>query len=284
MLLRAFFPVVGVENTIHSERSLYRDIAVTQRGNIRCMQFNRQVKARQTCISLIQPHQLVHDYTRMMMGALYLNPAPQHVLVIGLGGGAIPKALLNILPNAQIDVVELDPAVVNVAQQYFDFKLTPNVKVITKDARVYVKQAGQAQQQYDLIFLDAFDHEYIPEHLLTQEFLNEVIAILAPDGVLTANTFSFSKLYENESVTYAKVFGQFFNLKSENRVIIARPDGLPDAAILKANAELLVPKFELLGINQEWLLDLFNTRQDWPRDARILTDQYSPANLLNTEP
>ena len=63
------------------------------------------------------------------------------------------------------------------------------------------------QQRYDLIMLDAFDHEYIPEHLLTQEFLQEVKSLLAPGGVLAANTFSSSRLYDHESTTYAAVFG-----------------------------------------------------------------------------
>ncbi len=92
-----------------------------------------------------------------------------------------------------------------------------------------------ATQRYDLIMLDAFDHEYIPEHLLTQEFLQEVKSLLAPGGVLAANTFSSSGLYEHESVTYAKVFEKFFNLKRENRVIVARLGALPDAQQLRAN-------------------------------------------------
>src|ERR1044072_4356923 len=95
------------------------------------------------------------------------------------------------------------------------------------DGRVFVKRAIREGRRYDLIMLDAFDHEYIPEHLLTREFLQEVNSLLAPGGVLAANTFSSSRLYDHESVTYAAVFGSFYNLKRDNRVILAMKGGLP---------------------------------------------------------
>jgi spermidine synthase len=131
--------------------------------------------------------------------------------------------------------------------------------------------------------LDAFDHEYIPEHLLTQEFLQEVKSLLAPQSALAANTFSSSRLYEHESVTYAKVFTQFFNLKRENRVIIARLGALPDAAQLRVNAAHFAAAFDSFGFDVDEVLPLFSQERDWNSQARVLTDQYSPANLLNLE-
>jgi spermidine synthase len=129
--------------------------------------------------------------------------------------------------------------------------------------------------------LDAFDHEYIPEHLLTQEFLKEVKSLLAPGGVLAANTFSSSRLYDHESTTYASVFPQFFNLKRENRVIIAVNGPLPNDAQLRANSARFDKAFDSFGFDSRKLLPLFSRKQDWEREARVLTDQYSPANLLN---
>ncbi len=79
--------------------------------------------------------------------------------------------------------------------------------------------------------LDAFNGDYIPEHLMTREYLAETRALLTSDGVLASNTFAISRLYHNESVTYADVFGPFFNLRSDdtaNRVIIASRGALPD--------------------------------------------------------
>ena len=127
-----------------------------------------KISARQSCISLKDPDYLVFNYTKMMLGALYLQPEPDKILIIGLGGGTLPSTLSRILPKAKIDTVEIDPAVVRVAQKYFNFRITPAATVSEEDGRVFVKRAIRKGMKYDLIMLDAFDHDYIPEHLLTQ--------------------------------------------------------------------------------------------------------------------
>jgi spermidine synthase len=267
---------------LHSERSLYREVLVYESGSVRCICFTRFCRiGRQTCQDVKHPDRIVMNYPQMMLGALFVMPEPRSVLIIGLGGGTIPRALQEVIPNARIDVVEIDPAVVNVARRYFDMGQNGNLNVIEADGRVHVKRALRGQQRYDLIMLDAFDHEYIPEHLLTQEFLQEVKSLLTPTGVLAANTFSSSRLYDHESATYASVFPQFFNLKRENRVIFASNGSLPDDAYLRANSAKFDKAFDGFGFSAQKILDLFSRKQDWERDARVLTDQYSPANLLN---
>ncbi|HEX7011593.1 MAG TPA: fused MFS/spermidine synthase [Steroidobacteraceae bacterium] len=273
----------GPMNLVHSERSLYREVRVYESGGVRCMCFTRNCRiGRQSCIDIERPDRIVMSYPQMMLGALYVNPQPKSVLIIGLGGGTLPRALTQLVPGVRIDVVEIDPAVVRVARKYFEFTAGPNVRVFEMDGRVYVKRAMREGVRYDLIMLDAFDHEYIPEHLLTREFLLEVKALLTPGGVLAANTFSSSRLYDHESVTYESVFPEFFNLKRDNRVIIAVDGGdLPVPDRLRAASEGFEQGFERLGFSAESLLPLFSTQSDWDRDARVLTDQYSPANLLN---
>jgi spermidine synthase len=77
------------------------------------------------------------------------------------------------------------------------------------------------------------------------------------------------------------VFPQFFNLKRENRVIIAANGPLPNEAQLQANSERFTKSFDAFGFSTRKVLGLFSRKQDWERNARVLTDQYSPANLLN---
>ncbi len=270
---------------IHTEKSLYRNIIVYEEDDQRCMSFRRRDQtARQTCQSLNDPDQFVFTYTRMMMGALYLNPHPRKILIIGLGGGVLPTALVKMFPDTRIDVVEIDPAVVKIARQFFGFNPDQRIQVFEEDGRVFVKRAGKSGRQYDLIMLDAFDHDYIPEHLLTQEFLFEVKALLAADGVLAANTFSTSRLYHHESTTYQAVFGPFYNLrvKMKNRIVLIKLDGLPPLDAIEANAAALEEKLKPLGFGGDWLVPLFSTERDWNPSARILTDQYSPSNLLNS--
>ena len=102
-----------------------------------------------------------------------------------------------------------------------------------------------------------------------------------PDGVLAANTWSYSRLYDHESVTYESVFGTFFNLRYNSRVILVKQDGLPSMDVVKKNYDALDDKLKRFGVETEWVLSLFSTKRDWRTDARVLTDQYSPSNLLN---
>ena len=273
----------GVE-VLHRERSLYRNIVVYEEEGLRCMAFGRTTTARQSCMALAEPSRLVFNYARMVMAALYLNPTPQRILILGLGGGTLPSAFRRLFPAAAIDVVEIDPAVVRVARKYFEFEQAPKTRVFEEDGRVFVKRMQRTNAQYDLIVLDAFDHEYIPEHMLTREFLLEVKALLGERGVLAANTFSVSKLYDHESATYYSVFGDFFGLKQNNRVILERLGGLPSKAEIERNAVLLEGKLAPLGVDKSWLLPQLEIERGWPAGTRLLTDQYSPSNLLNTPP
>jgi spermidine synthase len=273
------------QRLLHQERSLYRNIFVTQTDDELCMLFRYPVPlGRETCKLLKDPDKLIFDYTQMMMAGLYLNPKPAKLLIIGEGGGTIPTAIQQMLPDTQIDLVEIDAAVDRVAKRFFEFKPGPKMRVVIQDGRVFVKRAKAQNARYDMIMLDAFDADYIPEHLLTREFLEEVKSILAPNGVIVANTFSNSALYDYESVTYRAVFGPFYNLKLGNRIIIGRNGGIPPMDEIRRNAALLEPEFQRRGTSSNFLLPLFNTGMDWNPDTRILTDQYSPSNLLNALP
>jgi spermidine synthase len=281
-VLAVLAPAAHAQNLIHSERSLYREVLVYENGAERCMCFTRNCRiGRQTCMNKEAPDRFVMNYTRMMMASLFMKPQPSSILIIGLGGGTLPRALNQLFPTATIDVVEIDPAVVRVAHDFFGFNSSDHVRVAEVDGRVFVKRAQREQRKYDLVMLDAFDHEYIPEHLLTREFLQEVNSLLAPGGVLAANTFSSSRLYDHESATYAAVFGTFYNLKRDNRVILAMKGELPSRDAVARNAQQFEKSFARFDIDVDNYVPMFSTGVDWDRKARVLTDQYSPANLLN---
>ncbi|WP_077284103.1 spermidine synthase [Cognaticolwellia aestuarii] len=275
-------------NTIHSERSLYRNILVEENNGLRCLKFNvKSTKTQQSCMLVNQPQQLVFNYTKMLFSSLLLNPNPERILIIGLGGGSMSNALHEIFPSANITNVEIDPAVIKVARSYFDFIENQQVTSIVQDGRIFVKRATIKKQQYDWIILDAFNGDYIPEHLMTQEFLQETKQLLSTNGVLAANTFSVSDLYHYESATYKSVFGDFFNVKrksSSNRIILASNQPLPEAKIITERAQFLSEKLLPYNVNiKEISRQITSTAiiQDWPSETRLLTDQYSPANLLN---
>ena len=276
-------PLASAE-VVHRERSLYQTILVVKQGRTLCLQFSlRRAQRNQSCLDERRPERMVLAYTRMMMAALLFGPAPQRILVVGVGGGTLPMALTAIYPEAQMDAVEIDPAVVKVAKRHFGFAESERLKVHVEDARVFTRRAVAAGHTYDLILLDAFGAEYIPEHLMTREYLADTRALLTGNGALAANTFAVSQLYDHESATYFDVFGPFFNLKlpsSGNRVILATKGRLPSLMTLNARAAELAKSLAPYGIRIRDYPRRLKSEIDWAADTRVLTDQYAPANLL----
>ncbi len=283
MVYAAFGVTDAAAEVLHSERSLYQTVLVLRAGNHLCMRFGNRQGRNQSCINPDHPERLVSRYAGMMLSVLLLNPEPKRMLVVGLGGGILPMALTRLFPTAHIDVAEIDPAVVRAAERWFNYRPGNQVRTWTQDARVFGKRQAQdpTGQRYDLILLDAFNADYIPEHLMTREYLQETRALLTSDGALAANTFSASELYDHESATYFDVFGDFLTLRqarSGNRIILASMQPLPSTETIRARARQLRPALTPLGVNPV----RYRPRPDdrWDRNARLLTDQYAPANLL----
>jgi spermidine synthase len=270
----------ALPNTVYQEKSLYRNILVVEGEGYRCMKFGR-FHARQTCIRLGQPHQLVLNYTKGFFSALYMAPPPQRVLIVGLGGGVMPMALRAIAPAMHIDTVELDPAVLKVARSHFGYREDARLHSHVADARVFVRQQLRAKARYDLVLIDAFDKDYIPEHLLTREFLQQVQSLLTPLGVLAANTFAAGQLAQHEAATYQAVFGSLYNVDMDggNRIMLAGRNALPPLAEVRRNAQAWDVQLALLGLSSAQLLARFQP-QPAATGVRVLTDQYSPSNLL----
>ena len=290
-LLALFFslPLFAQSQIVHKERSLYRNILVEDNNNLRCLKFNvKTSKTNQSCMFKNAPKKLVFNYTKLLFSSLLmLEKAPKKILIIGLGGGTMSNTLHQLYPNARIENVEIDPAVIKVAREYFNFFENDHVTSKIQDGRIFIKRAGIKKQQFDWIILDAFNGDYIPEHLLTQEFLEETKKLLSPHGVISANTFSVSKLYDYESATYHAVFGDFFNVRNRsnsNRIILTMRKPLPEKASILARAHVLKESLTPYNVNIFEIISYISStkdEQDWPADTKIFTDQFSPANLLN---
>jgi spermidine synthase len=283
-ILLMISPALVNARVLLKKTSLYRNIVVTDDGHRRCLKFSvhRHVPLEQSCI-YDDRAAMVFPYTKYAMSGVILDPRPERILIAGLGGAVLPRALHKLYPRARIDTVEIDKAVVAIAKRYFDYRPTGAQHVIVSDARVYIKHAIADGKHYDMIVLDAFNGDYIPPHLMTVQFLRECKKLLSPNGVLVANTFSTSKLYDSESVTYEKAFGWFLNVKglSGNRIILTRKGKPVSAARLEARAAAYPYDLSRLGINIEHIASLASDKPDWDPSAPVLTDQYAPVNLLN---
>ncbi|MDT0603205.1 spermidine synthase [Thalassotalea castellviae] len=291
LLICLLFSVSGISfaNVIHKERSLYRNIIVEDNYNLRCLKFNvKTSKTNQSCLYKNNPNKLVFNYTKLLFSSLLLleNP-PENILIVGLGGGTMSNTLHQLYPNAKIENVEIDPAVIKVARQYFSFFENDNITSKVQDGRIFVKRAALKKQKYDWIILDAFNGDYIPEHLMTKEFLQETKTLLSENGVLSANTFSVSELYAHESATYKAVFGDFFNVrnrKNSNRIILTANSALPSGEVIVERVKKLAKQLSPFGVDIAQIssnMTSTSEEQDWSDDTKVLTDQYSPANLLN---
>lgn len=282
-------PLIG-STIIHEQQSEYSHIKILEKDHIRCLEFDSsQVSQKfyQGCMST-KNHEMIFNYTKALMGSLLLKKDPKRVLVLGLGAGIVPKSIYFLHPKAHFDIVDIDKVVVNIAHYFFGFPKAHNINITIDDARMFVKNAVESGLEYDIIIVDAFNGEYIPEHLMTQEFLLLVQQLLSDDGVMASNTFTQSALYDHESATYASVFGDFYNIQLDgdttNRVILAHKTGaFLDVAQVHANAKAYYSVFkEMFNVDVNALLPKMEMIPNWDISARILTDQYSPVNALKS--
>jgi spermidine synthase len=270
----------SARNVVHQEKSLYRNIMVMERGDQRCMIFSRR-GGRQGCMDLADPGRVVLSYTQGFFAGFFAKPSPRRVLILGLGIGTMPMTIRAYDPSIRIDTVELDPAVLEVARRYFGFREDSRSRVHVDDGRVFVRKQRRAGVRYDMVLIDAFDVKYIPEHMLTREFLGEVMDVLEPDGLVVSNTFSNGALQPYETATYQSVFGSMMTVETTtgNRIILSGRDGLPSIDAMTRNARRIDARLAPFGISSAALLRELRMQ---PRETgvRPLTDQYSPANLL----
>ncbi|MDC9523964.1 fused MFS/spermidine synthase [Pseudoalteromonas sp. Angola-30] len=288
LFLAVLFSVAAHSNVVHEERSLYRNIIVDETHDLRCLKFNtKSSQTSQSCMYKNNPDKLVFNYTKLTFASLLVTDNPKNVLIIGLGGGTLSNVTHALYPAAKIHNVEIDPAVLKVARNYFNFIENDAVTSSVQDGRIFIKRAAIKKQKYDWIILDAFNGDYIPEHLLTKEFFEEVKSVLAEGGVIAANTFSSSKLYEHESATYHAVFGDFINVSRanrSNRIILAGVNSMPTEAQINQRIKALNPRLKKYDVDLKAIstyMQSTKNKQDWPANTKVLTDQYSPANLLN---
>lgn len=280
-----FFTHYSLAAIIHEEQSLYRNIIVTEKKQKRCMTFSLrdERKQNQSCKLMNKPNFLVFDYAKLTIGGILATEQPKNILIIGLGGGTLVEAFHKLAPQANITSVEVDSAVIKVAKSYFSLPSANWHNVVEKDGRIFIKREILKKHFYDVVVLDAFNGDYIPEHLMTLEFFKEVKSILSKNGIVLANTFSTSKLKDYESATYHAAFGnlyQFEGTHSGNRVIIASNSRLPTISKMKQRSAIYHEHFKNMGIDLEYLWESLNTTPRINTKYKILTDDYAPVNIL----
>jgi len=289
VLCLALFPLQGSaldpsEKLLFEKNSVYQYISVIE-NTVKKERYVRNQKKEyaQGGIYVNAPDKLLYEFTQVVFVSLaFLEHEPQDVLFVGLGAGAMPKYFSRYYPNANIDVAEIDPDMLAVAQKYFYFKENERMKVHVDDGRLFVKRV---KKKYDWIVLDAYQNDYIPFHLTTLEFLKEVKSKLKDDGVVVSNITSpyRNKFFDSMVMTYKKAFPHLYifkGKKSANFIFVATTGSkLRDKNSVEGRARNIqsARKFD---IDLEDIASRYEPSvvYEWA-GAKILTDDFAPVNL-----
>lgn len=234
----------------------------------------------------------------LLLPQLLDRPA-RSLLVLGDGGGTIPRAYGSFYPRVSVVGVELDPAVTAAGSRWLGLGDNPRLRTVTADARVFLEHSSR---RYDLIAVDAYRQPYIPFQLATVEFFRLVRRHLAPGGVVALNVAATPhdhRLTEAIGTTLAQAFPAVWRVRalrfSDFVLGLTRP--LPRAAVaarLRAtppSLRPLVPRVEaglarVVAQGTAWTDD--RAPVEWVTD-RMLAEQVAhheglDENLLPTAP
>lgn len=138
----------------------------------------------QSGIDVQQPYKPIFWYTQQLASLVDHTPKRSDILMLGGGTFTLPQQIAVKYPKSSVDVVEIDPKLVDIARKYFFYRDPKNVNLIFEDARTY---SNRANKQYDIIIVDTYGNTDIPFTFMTSEYSNAIANILKPGGVVMAN-------------------------------------------------------------------------------------------------
>ncbi len=280
----------GFGELVLQKDSLYHRIFVYRDGPLMTLQFGRmRTDVVQSQVDMNDLRHNMHEYTTLSFCGLLYKSDPKRMLVVGLGGGVIPREMHHYFPDTQIEVVEIDPEIPPIAGKYFGFKTDDKLKVTVDDGRMFIRKALRQKPvpKYDYIVLDAFTSDYIPFHLMTKEFLEEVKGVLADDGVVVANIFYNSRLADAELKTYLAAFGRcqvYMGAFSGNAMLVS-----PGKSAPVLTSQQAMDRARALKMPADCTVDMLTVASRLrPEvvpvpDAVVLTDDRAPVNYLRSQ-
>ena len=210
----------------------------------RQLQFAQHVL--QSRMRLDDPYALVAPYTRQMMSFLLFNPEPRHILMIGLGGGSLPKFCYKHLPYARISVVEIDERVIAMRDSFFVPPDDERFRVTHDDGVHYVAAMDQSM---DVILIDAFDEVGVAPSLATSGFYANVWRRLDAEGVLVMNLLGSPESYAVHLEQVHALFG--------DRNVLATVAGNDNILLFAFKQDVISPNAPELPLRARYLQSRF---------------------------
>ncbi len=126
------------------------------------------------------------------------------ILILGVAGGSVIKTLVNEINfRGEITGVEIDPEIITLANKYFKLNEISNLTIIIDDAFKFVQKSNKT---FDLIIIDIFQDNSMPEFLFEREFIENTCSILNPSGHLLFNTMINSRNDQERNKQYQSNF------------------------------------------------------------------------------
>ncbi len=232
--------------------------------------------------------ELVFDYTKYFGMYSIFTPEVERALVIGGGAYSIPKALLTDLPDAHVDVSEIEPSLPELSKKYFRLEDNPRLTHYIKDGR---RMLHDTDNRYDVIFSDVYHSMYsIPPHFTTTEFMQLASDRLTGDGVFIANligslnpegqSFIWSQVKTMQKVfPQVYVFGVRSPVGNETQNIIVAASKNPE------RIDVNDPKWQqsaYQAVREMAAHYVATERMDFGRYP-VFTDNYAPVDYLTAK-
>ena len=196
--------------TILSKKTGYHNVKIVDDGNIRHLYFGEGMAKEQSAVSLDISSQHVYDYS-YIISKIIERVRPQRTLMIGLGGGILAR---EIEKYSGLDIIEIDPEIPIIAQEYFSYYPMLNTKIHIGDAWDVV---DTLQGPYDLIIMDAFNTNYTPYRLMSEEFLFKLMKLSADNYGILINSCNAMPIFKNQLATIFHIFGDYvWEIKGRN--------------------------------------------------------------------
>ena len=276
--------------TLLQKDTFYHRIRIEEDDEARYMYFDRTL---QSAMNLKDPTSLRLIYSRYTSLGFAFRPDAKRILIIGLGGGSIPKKIQKEFPNIEIDAVEIDPEVIKMAKDFFNVKESNNLHLHAQDGRLFLTRT---QNQYDIILLDAYFTDAMPFHLTTKQFFEVAQKKLTPNGIIVANLISAvtgpsGRIARAFVRTQKQIFPQTYVFAARRPDNVSL-DTIQNVIVVATRDKQRLEIKEILkrataidrGLFPDPIQDIAVAYFDkpLPEDVPILTDDYAPTdNLLN---